>query len=144
MAYVAKVEEVANGEEINPLESDPFQYNGGGAFIDLDDNKKYNASQLASELEHKTGAKKVSLALINHEGKRRLWFAPANLDKRTVRGAVKSHRENENWGLTEEDVEVKDLVHRLKSGKTLTVEETTRVLKAMVIDKEDTGMTVEE
>lgn len=128
--------------EINPLEDDPFQ--GEGAYMDIEDEKTFNMSQLASELEHKTGRKKVSLALINHNGTRRLWFAPKEMDKRTVRGAIKSHRQDEDWGLTEDQTEVRALLHRLKSGETLSVDQTTQVLKAMIEDKEHSGSSIEE
>lgn len=141
---MANVEmEAVDGEiMINPLENDPFQ--GEGAYIDLEGDKKYNVSQLASEIEQRTGERKVSIALVKHEGQRRMWFSPGGMDKRTVRGAVQSHRENENWGLSQDQVEVRDLLYRLKSGQTLSVEDTTKVLKSMVQDQEDTGMSMEQ
>ncbi len=138
-----EVEELKDDGLISPLENDPFQYQGGGAYVDIEGDKAFNASQLAAELEKRTSERKVSIALVRHDGKRRMWYHPANLDKRTVRGALKSHHMDENWGLDEEGLEVRGLLQRLKSGETLSIDDTTRVLRSIVQDQSDTGMTVE-
>lgn len=142
MANLEKMEELTDGVEINPLEDDPFQ--GEGTYLDLEGDKKYNVSQLASELEERTGEKLVNIALVRHNGQRRMWYKPSGMDKRTVRGAVQSHREKDDWGLSEDQVEVRSLLQKVKSGENLTIDESTKVLRAMVEDRESTGMEMEQ
>lgn len=138
---MANLEELTDGIEGNAFEEDPFQ--GEGAFIDIEGDKTYNVSQLASELERRAGEKLVSIALVRQDGKRRMWYKPSGMDKRTVRGAIQSHRVDDEWGLTRDQVEVRELLHKVKSGENLTMDESTKVLKAMVEDRESSGMEME-
>lgn len=136
---MAGIEEVSVQDEESALDSDPFGGQGRGIEVEV---KEYNVSQLAEEISARTG-KDVSVVILRSKTRRKLWITPREIDMRKVRGAVKSHEVDPEWGLTDEDVENQRRIRRLKSGEKLSLEESNAVLRALIRDREETGTFVE-
>src|SRR5690606_13792902 len=132
-------EKVSLFAEQGALDSDPLEGRCRRHEVEV---KEFNVSQLAEEISARTG-RDVSVVILRSNTRRKLWITPREIDMRKVRGAVKSHEVDPEWGLTDEDVENQRRIRRLKSGEKLSLEESNAVLRALIRDREETGTFVE-
>lgn len=116
--------------EVSADNMDPF--GGDGKRVEVDSKKKVNTSQLADEIQAKHGSTVNVVLNRNDDGTRVLWVKPKNVDGRTIRGVLNSHEYDEEWGLTEEEADVRDKIQRLTNGEQLSLDELNSIIREFV------------
>lgn len=131
-------EEPADGGLMRDVPTSKAIFEGNAKAMTV--TKAVNTVQLAHEIDDRLGDPEryhVAMVLDRHDvpvsekNPLTIYVHPADVDMRTVRGAVESHVADADYGRSEQDIEIGKLKERLAGGD-LSLEELNRIVRSIV------------